>query len=438
MPGLLFNFGTPQEARINLDPGVTRIGRTEDNDCTIADASVSTHHCEIILTDDGASVRDLGSTNGTFIDESPVREAPLRSGQTLRLGDVELLFDADTPAELTEVAPPPQPARAATEPPSLPVAAVPAFLAGPLFCANHPKRQAQLYCTQCRKVFCPFCVKTGRTAGVQGKYCLVCGAECGWINATLLQAPKDERTFFQLLPGAFTYPFQGDGWVLMVTGTLFYVFAHFLLNAPKSIFLGVLELVCVVIVIVFAYGYLFSYQLRIISDSAQGSDIMPDWPDFTGFGDVIRPFMQSIFIALACFAPSLAAVIFFHEQDWGRAVAITLFFLGAAYMPMALLAVALFDTIEALNPVFIVPSMLVVFREYLVACAVLLGTLASNVIMNLVLDSISPGGIGEQLLLLAVLGIVSGFIGMYCLVVEMRVLGLLYRSNKTELGWFKR
>jgi hypothetical protein len=153
---------------------------------------------------------------------------------------------------------------------------------------------------------------------------------------------------------------------------------------------------------------------------------------------VIRPFLQSLFIALACFAPSLAAVILFHEQDWGRAVAITLFFLGAAYMPMALLAVAMFDTLEALNPVFIVPSMLVVLREYLVACGVLLGILAVNVLTNLVLDSISPQGIGERLMMLAVLGVVSGFIGMYCLVVEMRVLGLLYRSNKTELGWFKR
>jgi hypothetical protein len=437
MPGLLLNFGTPQEARINLDPGLTRIGRTMDNDCTIEDASISTHHCEIILTDEGASVRDLGSTNGTFLDDRPIREAPLRSGQTLRLGDVELLFDADTPAELAEFVPPPQSPTPAAEPHALPAAAIPAVPAGPLVCANHPKRQAQLYCKQCRKVFCPFCVKTGRTAGVQGKHCLVCGTECDWINAALLQAPKDERTFFQLLPGAFTYPFQGDGWILMVTGTLFYVFVHFILTAPKSLFLGMIELVCVVIVIVFAYGYLFSYQLRIIAESAQGNEIMPDWPDFTGYGDVIRPFLQSLIIAVACFAPSLAAVIFFHEQDWGRAVAITLFFLGAAYMPMALLAVAMFDTVEALNPVFIVPSMLVVFREYLVALAVLLGTLASNVIMNYLLELISPRGMGERLALLAVLGVVSGFIGMYCLVVEMRVLGLLYRSNKDVLGWFK-
>jgi hypothetical protein len=438
MPGLLLNFGTPQEARINLDPGLTGIGRTADNDCTIEDASISTHHCEIILTDEGASVRDLGSTNGTFIDDRPIREAPLRSGQTLRLGDVELLFDADTPAELAEFVPPPQSLPPAPESPAPPAAAIPAVPAGPLVCVNHPKRQAQLYCRQCRKVFCPFCVKTGRTAGVQGKYCLVCGTECEWINAALLQAPKDERTFFQLLPGAFTYPFQGDGWILMVTGTLFYLFVHFILTAPKSLFLGMIELVCVVIVIVFANGYLFSYQLRIIGESAQGNEIMPDWPDFTGYSDVIRPFLQSLFIALACFAPSLAAVIFFHDQDWGRAVAITLFFLGAAYLPMALLAVAMFDTLEALNPMFIVPSMLVVFREYLVALAVLLGTLASNVVMNVLLDLISPRGMGERLALLAVLGMVSGFIGMYCLVVEMRVLGLLYRSNKDALGWFKR
>ena len=42
-------------------------------------------------------VRDLQSTNGTFVDGKTVNEAILRPGQILRLGDVELKLDLTTP-----------------------------------------------------------------------------------------------------------------------------------------------------------------------------------------------------------------------------------------------------------------------------------------------------------------------------------------------------
>lgn len=69
------------------------IGRIEDNTFQIAEPSVSSHHCEITFRGQDVVVKDLNSTNGTFIDGNPVTEGVLKPGQVLRLGQVELRIE---------------------------------------------------------------------------------------------------------------------------------------------------------------------------------------------------------------------------------------------------------------------------------------------------------------------------------------------------------
>ncbi len=76
----------------------TTVGRVEDNTFQIAEPSVSSHHCEILLKGNDVVVKDLNSTNGTFINGERVTEALLKPGQTLRLGQVELKLDGPAPA----------------------------------------------------------------------------------------------------------------------------------------------------------------------------------------------------------------------------------------------------------------------------------------------------------------------------------------------------
>jgi pSer/pThr/pTyr-binding forkhead associated (FHA) protein len=72
----------------------TTIGRVDDNTFQIPDASVSSHHCEILLRGSAVVVKDLNSTNGTFINGTQITgESELKSGQTLRLGQVELRLE---------------------------------------------------------------------------------------------------------------------------------------------------------------------------------------------------------------------------------------------------------------------------------------------------------------------------------------------------------
>ncbi len=70
------------------------IGAAEDNDLVLRDETVSRFHCEIFVEGGSYMVKDLGSTNGTFINRVRVREAWLKPGCTLSLGTSELRFAA--------------------------------------------------------------------------------------------------------------------------------------------------------------------------------------------------------------------------------------------------------------------------------------------------------------------------------------------------------
>jgi pSer/pThr/pTyr-binding forkhead associated (FHA) protein len=90
---------------LNVDR--TTVGRVEDNMFQIAETSVSSHHCEVLLRSNDVVIKDLNSTNGTFINDQPVTgEAVLKPGQTLRLGTVELKLETGgvAPASVTAAA----------------------------------------------------------------------------------------------------------------------------------------------------------------------------------------------------------------------------------------------------------------------------------------------------------------------------------------------
>jgi len=71
----------------------TTVGRVEDNTFQIPDPSVSSHHCEILLKGNEVVIRDLNSTNGTFINGQQITEATLKPSQILRLGQVEVRLE---------------------------------------------------------------------------------------------------------------------------------------------------------------------------------------------------------------------------------------------------------------------------------------------------------------------------------------------------------
>jgi pSer/pThr/pTyr-binding forkhead associated (FHA) protein len=75
----------------------TTVGRLDDNAFCVPEPSVSSHHCEILLKGAEVVVRDLNSTNGTFIGGQQITEAVLKPGQILRLGNLQMRLEGDQP-----------------------------------------------------------------------------------------------------------------------------------------------------------------------------------------------------------------------------------------------------------------------------------------------------------------------------------------------------
>ena len=75
---------------VPLDRPVLFVGRHPDCDVQpVGTVKVSRRHCCVVDASGRLRVRDLGSLNGTFVNEKPVkREAPLSVGDVLRVGDV--------------------------------------------------------------------------------------------------------------------------------------------------------------------------------------------------------------------------------------------------------------------------------------------------------------------------------------------------------------
>jgi len=72
----------------------TTVGRVEDNAFQLPESSVSSHHAEIIRRGSEVVIKDLNSTNGTFINGQQITgEGVLKPGQILRLGQIELRLE---------------------------------------------------------------------------------------------------------------------------------------------------------------------------------------------------------------------------------------------------------------------------------------------------------------------------------------------------------
>ena len=70
----------------------TSVGRTSENQLHIADDSVSSQHAEIIFENANFFVRDLESTNSTFLNGSKTQSAVLKHGDEVRFGSVACVF----------------------------------------------------------------------------------------------------------------------------------------------------------------------------------------------------------------------------------------------------------------------------------------------------------------------------------------------------------
>jgi adenylate cyclase len=104
---------TTGDQALDLKTGsVFIVGRAVTSDLPIYDPTVSRNHAELQLTDGGVRIKDLGSSNGTFVNGSPIEEATAVNGDVVTFGRVAFRVAETTPP----AARPPVPEQGASAP----------------------------------------------------------------------------------------------------------------------------------------------------------------------------------------------------------------------------------------------------------------------------------------------------------------------------------
>lgn len=298
----------------------------------------------------------------------------------------------------------------------------------PPTCAQHAGVKPVWRCRGCGELLCPACVKRRMLQTLEVHFCVRCGGDCEALHSTRKRSIKaaSTRSFASQLGDSFAYPLRHHGWGVILGGALLLwlvdLLAALATGLVASVALGVLQL----LLLVFGTGYLAAYMFSVIQTSARGDDRLPDWPDFGDiWNDMFLPLFRLFGTLFLCFGPAVLLHRWLGGAEYGW-VFWGAFSVGLLYAPMALIGVAQFESLAAVNPLLVIPSILKTFGSYLVACLILA--------VAVVFGSIAPA-LSERFVPW-VGGLVSWCLALYFLFVQMRVLGVLYHCRADRLNWF--
>lgn len=284
-------------------------------------------------------------------------------------------------------------------------------------CENHAELDAVWACEDCEKAFCARCVKIDSSDGLPTRKCAACGGDIRPVtdeSGRLL--PK---AYLAALPSVLAYPFRGNGkYMLAVTtaffGLLDFAKAHVPIIVPISFIIAGLYAVI-----------LYAYMVEIVRSSANGDTEPPPWPE-----RILHNAWLVLITVVVCLGPVLlvASVLGLSEDETDQPAPVWImyacFYAGLFLLPMAFLSVSLEDSIRGLNPMRIFPSIIRVLPAYLIA---VLAVGATYYAVRVI--SILPQVEGLT-------GAIAYGLGLYLQLVQMRILGLLYRAQERRLGWY--
>lgn len=89
---LVVIYGDDLGKRIELSSHPLTVGRSSNNSLQLDQESVSRNHCQFTQRANGYELRDLGSTNGTYVNDQPIEAVILRDGDQVKIGRTILKF----------------------------------------------------------------------------------------------------------------------------------------------------------------------------------------------------------------------------------------------------------------------------------------------------------------------------------------------------------
>lgn len=96
MASLTVIKGPDRGRRFELDDKVPTIGRDAKNSIRLHDSEISRQHAELRQADNGFIVRDLNSSNGTYLNGERIEYGAVKTGDRIRVGRTEMIFTADS------------------------------------------------------------------------------------------------------------------------------------------------------------------------------------------------------------------------------------------------------------------------------------------------------------------------------------------------------
>jgi hypothetical protein len=90
---LIFLEGPRKGESVILSKPQLSIGALPDNDIVVPSPAVSRYHAQLQCRGRFVEIKDVGSSNGTFVNGTSVRSCPLEPGDTVRIGDIDLVYE---------------------------------------------------------------------------------------------------------------------------------------------------------------------------------------------------------------------------------------------------------------------------------------------------------------------------------------------------------
>ncbi|HEY3862779.1 MAG TPA: FHA domain-containing protein [Verrucomicrobiae bacterium] len=366
--------------KLDLPPGLSQVGRSPEAHFQINHPSVSSFHCQIAVQPDGATITDLGSTNGTWLEGQRVARQALLPGQRLRLGEVDAVYDP--PSEAAPVPPPIPPQMTWTPPPP-----------------------------------------SARAAEAQGFYQSIPGAflyPVKHLGVMTLAIGSVLFLAFNALPMLLT-----ESAALLISGGGGRGTGSFFSAAFGASYFGIGAIFKVL-----GTGYVILFMQSIITTSANGEERMPMYPLLENWWyDAVEPYLRLIGLLAFCLSPAVLCASYAGPQ--ARLLTQLLGLIGFLYFPMALLALSQTESFLAVSPHIVIPSIARAPAEYGVCCLLFGGLMAFTAFMPRIMEA-APVLLWRYAVYQA---LTVEFVFLYATAVAMRLLGLFYQSAGPRLAW---
>lgn len=288
-------------------------------------------------------------------------------------------------------------------------------------CSTHTDVPATVLCIMCEQRWCAPCSTVRHPRGDF----VVCPRCQGQGRLQTFEPALGSVDFTRALASAFQFPLVGRGWGILIGGGLLNAFVGFSLGLGGLVFPIPALLISFVL-----FSYFWRFLLSIVTETAEGQDEMPEWPDLTALDETIVPVFRLLAALVLCFWP---AVIAWVLGPLPGPLMTLLNLLGLSLLPMHVLILALGGRLADLNPLVVWPAIFRAGWSYAIAVVVLAVTVTIHGWSTALVAVLAVVGLAGGLLTGLIAAALAGAVAIYFLAVQMRMIGLMYRSRRVAL-----